>query len=178
MKKSIHAEMRSPRAKAAQLRRGGITPCSLIGASLAESRSIQMETMEAKKLLREQKVGSRLDLQLEGKTYAVMLKEAAVNNLKDEIEHLDFQVLQEDRKVKGVAHIVLTNRDKNAGFIRQSVDVIPYCAYPKDIVDTVEVDLSKVAVGSSLAVKDLEIAQKDDIELLIQADTTDRKSVV
>ena len=168
---TVIAVKRDPRAKAKQLRRMGIVPCSVYGASLPASLSVQLDQNTVSKLLRGKDVGSRVELTLNDKVVPVIIKEIARDTLKNEVQHIGFQVLKADVKVNGTAHIVLANQEKIGGFVSQVLFEIPYTAYPADLVDTITIDLTELAVGSSLMVRDLEIANNPRLELLIDADT-------
>ena len=149
----------------------GIVPCAVYGASLPASLSVQLDQNTVSKLLRGKDVGSRVELTLNDKVIPVIIKEIARDTLKNEVQHIGFQVLEADAKVNGTAHIVLVNQEKIGGFVSQVLFEIPYAAYPADLVDTITIDLTEIAVGSSLMVRDLEIANNPRLELLIDADT-------
>lgn len=168
---TIIVTQRSPRAKAKQLRKAGIAPGSIFGASLPQSISIQMDTVAAVKMLRGKNIGSEATLELDGKKMPVLIKEISRNALTNELVHLEFQALDANTKINTVAHINLLNREKMPGYVNQSLFTIPYCALPADITDTITIDLTTLKVGASLSVGELDIAKNENIELLIPADT-------
>lgn len=168
---SISAEIRSPQAKAKNLRKAGLVPCCIFGPRLQKSISVQITQDEAKKLLREKHKGSKLEIGVGGEKTTVLIRDISRDPVKDEIEHISFQALVADKKVNTVARVVLLNRDKVSGYVSQALFEIPYAALPADLVDTVTVDLADRKAGCRCTVKDLAIAKNDRIELLLDKDS-------
>ena len=93
---TIQANLRDVHAKAKQLRRSGIVPCSIYGAGLEESLSIQVSSSDARQLKRTKRTGSLVDVLVEKKRYHALIKDLEYNNLNDEIVHISFQSLKTD----------------------------------------------------------------------------------
>lgn len=154
-----------------QLRRAGFVPGSICGSALPESVSIQMDAAAADKLARSARVGSKLNVLLDGKTISVQLKDKTLDILKHDVRHIVFQALSADKKIKSVIDIVLLNEDKVAGVLEKMLLEIPYSALPDDMIDTVSVDLDGLAVGTILTVADITELQNEKIELHIDEDS-------
>lgn len=167
---TVLAEKRDPAAKAKQLRRLGIVPCAVYGTALKESLSIQIEQNAARQLKRSKRNGSKVNVQVDGKTYPSLIKDLEYNNLSNQIVHISFQVLDADKKVNSVADIVLLNKDKVAGVLEQMQMQVPHAAQPEYLIDTVTVDLEGMPVGTTLTIGDIPEFQSDKIEL--QADAS------
>jgi len=162
---AIQAKMRDVHAKAKQLRRSGIVPCSIYGAGLEESLSIQVSSSDARQLKRTKRTGSLVDVLVEKKRYHALIKDLDYNNLNDEIVHISFQSLEKGKKANGVADIILLNKDKVQGVLEQIQMQIPHAAEPEYLLDTVTVDLENCSVGTVITVGDIPEFQNDNIEL-------------
>ena len=89
-----------------------------------------------------------------------------------QIIEMDFQALVKGEKVHSVAEIVLHNKDKVVdGVLEQLLSEISYKAVPEAIVDRVDVDCSKLRLGDTLKVSDLEIAQDKNVDIMTHMDT-------
>ena len=85
---------------------------------------------------------------------------------------MTFQHLIATEKVKGVAEIVLLNEDRTNGFLTRDISTVEYKAYPKDIVDKIEIDVAKLPIGTELTVADLDIAKNKDIDVTTPLDSS------
>ena len=166
---TIMAQKRDPAAKAKQLRRVGIVPCVIYGAGLTESLSVQIDQRTARQLKRTKRNGSKVNIQMDGKTYPSLIKDLEYNSMNDEIVHISFHVLDTGKKFNSVADIVLVNKDKVAGVLEQIQMQIPHSAEPEHLLDTVMVDLENMPIGTTLRVGDIPEFQNDKIELQVDA---------
>lgn len=167
----IMAEMRDPAVKAKQLRRSGIIPCVISGADLKESLSIQIDQNTARQLRRTKRDGSKIDIQVDGKTYHTLIKDLEYNSLTDSIVHISFHVLNAEKKVNSVADIVLLNKDKVQGILEQIQMKVPHAAVPEYLLDTVVIDLAAIPVGTTLTIGDIPEFQSNKIELQAEPDS-------
>lgn len=165
MMDTIKVAKRDFTIKAKKLRRNGMVPGSVFGGSLKESVSLQINEAEARKLIANHFVGSRLNLDLEGKIIPVQLKEKSVNNLNNEIMDLSFQALKADQKVNSVINIVLTNTDKVTAILEEMTVEIPYAALPADMIDTIEIDVDGMGPGTVVTVADVKELQSDKLDV-------------
>lgn len=158
--------------KAKQVRREGFVTGNLFGKDIDGSIPLVIERKEAEKIQRECLKGSQLYLELDGKKYDVLLKELDYDFMKNQILEIDFQSLVKGEKVHTVAEIVLQHKDKvAAGVLEQLLTEISYKAVPEAIVDRIDVDCSKLRIGDTLTVADLDIAKNKDIEIVTHMDT-------
>lgn len=164
---TITVQKRNPEEKAKKLRRAGLVPCIIFGGNLQESISIQMEEAVARKLVRFKREGSKLQLNLEGQTIPVQIKEKEQNTLNNEIVHISFQALSADQKVNSVIHIILKNSDVIVGSLERMLLEIPYASLPVDMIDTVTVDLEGMPVGTVLTVADIPELKSEKIDLRV-----------
>ena len=166
----IKVEKRDPRMNGKQLRRAGIVPCCVYGGSLPNALSIQMEQKAADQLMRTKREGSRLQLELNGKIVHVQIKEKVKDLITGKAEHIQFQSLRADQKVNSIAHIFLKNADNVPGILEQMLYEVPFSSLPKDMIDTVTIDLEGRPTGTVLTVADIPEFQSSDIELQIKSD--------
>lgn len=163
----IHVKKRDTGIKAKRLRQLGMVPGNIIGKSLPESISIQMEETEARRLVRQLREGSKIAINLEGQAIPAQIKEKSLNTLNNEILHLSFQALVADEKVNSVIHILLENEEKAGNQLEKMMMEIPYASLPADMIDTITIDLDGMAVGTVVMVKDIPELMSDAIELRV-----------
>ncbi|MFR7392728.1 MAG: hypothetical protein ACLUTF_08605 [Anaerostipes hadrus] len=76
------------------------------------------------------------------------------------------------KKIHTTAAIELLNEDAvQNGIVEQSLSEIEYKAFPADIVEKVEIDLTQYNVGDMIHVKDLPLAANSKISLVTPEDT-------
>ena len=163
----IHVKTRDTGIKAKRLRQLGMVPGNIIGKSLPESISIQMEEAEARRLVRQLREGSKIAIDLEGQAIPAQIKEKSLNTLNNEILHLSFQALVADEKVNSVIHILLENEEKAGNQLEKMMMEIPYASLPADMIDTITIDLDGMAVGTVVMVKNIPELMSDAIELRV-----------
>ena len=109
---------------------------------------------------------------MDGKKYNVLLKELDYDTMKRQILELDFQALVSGEKIHSVAEIIFHNKEMVVdGVLEELLTEIEYKAVPEALVERVDIDCSKLKVGDSLTVGDLEIAKDKDIEIVTHLDT-------
>lgn len=167
---NIQVQKRDFTVKAKQLRRLGFVPGSIFGKSIPESISVQMEDSIAQRLVRQKREGSRLILDVEGQIIPVQIKEKTINTINNEIVQLSFQALTENEKVNSVIHIFLANDDKVPGQLERMLIEVPYASLPKDMIDTITLDLENIQRGETITIRDIPELMTDKIELQIDPD--------
>ena len=169
---TLKAEKRTMDVKAKQLRRSSYVVGNVFGKEMEGTIPVKMDKMEVERLLRSCHTGSQINLDVEGKVYDALIKEIDFNPLKGQINEIEFQALVSNEKVHSTAEVVLLNREKvSEGVLQQQVEEISFKAYPSDLVDKVEIDVSGMKPGDSIKVKDLSIAKNSKIELMADPET-------
>lgn len=169
---TLNVQKRNMETKAKKLRREGYVTGNLFGKEFDGSIPLAIEKKEAERIQRECYKGSQLTLALDGKKYAVLLKEIDYNPMKRQILEMDFQALVKGEKVHSVAEIILHNQDKIVeGILEQHLSEVSYKATAEWLMDRIDVDCSDLKVGDTLRVSDLEVAQNHNIELMTHTDT-------
>lgn len=169
---TLKVQKRDMGTKAKRLRREGYVTGNLFGKDMEGSVPLQIEKKEAERIQRECLKGSKLVLDLDGKKYNVLLKELDYDTMKRQILEMDFQALVSGEKIHSVAEIIFHNKEMVVdGVLEELLTEIEYKAVPEALVERVDIDCSKLKVGDSLTVGDLEIAKDKDIEIVIHLDT-------
>lgn len=170
---TLNAEKRNMSTKAKKLRRDGYVTGSLFGKELEESIPLQLTKKDVEQLLKKEGKGGRVALTVEGKTYDALIKEVDYNALKREVDEIDFQALVSTEKVHSSAEIHLINEGKIVGGIpQQMIHEINFKALPAALVEKIELDVGNLKVGDTLRVKDLEIFNHSDIDVLADPEAT------
>ena len=168
---TLKVQRRNMETKAKKLRREGYVTGNLFGKEIEGSIPLQIEKQEAERIERECMKGSQLYLELDGKTYDVLIKEMDYRAMKHEIVEMDFQALVKGEKVHSVAEVILLNKEKvTEGVLEQLLEEIAYKATPEELVEKVEIDCAALRLGDTLKVADLDIAKNDKIDLQTDLD--------
>lgn len=169
---TLKVQKRDMGTKAKRLRREGYVTGNLFGKDMEGSIPLQIEKKEAERIQRECLKGSKLILDLDGKKYNVLLKELDYDTMKRQILEMDFQALVSGEKIHSVAEIIFHNKEMVVdGVLEELLTEVEYKAVPEALVERVDIDCSKLKVGDSLTVGDLEIAKDKDIEIMTHLDT-------
>lgn len=166
----VTVEKRDMAVKAKKLRKNGLVPCSACGMNPAEQVLFTIPEGDARKLLKEKSKGALVTLKCGEEEISTLIKNVSVNGMNSQIEDISFQSLTEGQVVSTVAKVVLKNKDKAATLVQMLMPEIPYKALPEHIVETVEVDLTKLRPGDQVNVGDLPICEDPNVELLVKKD--------
>ena len=167
---TLKVQRRNMETKAKKLRREGYVTGNLFGKEIEGSIPLQIEKQEAERIERECMKGSQLYLELDGKTYDVLIKEMDYRPMDHQILEMDFQALVKGEKVHSVAEVILLNKEKvTEGVLEQLLEEIAYKA-TEELVEKVEIDCATLRLGDTLKVADLDIAKNDKIDLQTDLD--------
>ena len=168
---TLRVQRRNMETKAKKLRREGYVTGNLFGKEIEGSIPLQIEKQEAERIERECMKGSQLYLELDGKTYDVLIKEMDYRPMDHQILEMEFQALVKGEKVHSVAEVILLNKEKvTEGVLEQLLEEIAYKATPEELVEKVEIDCATLRLGDTLKVADLDIAKNDKIDLQTDLD--------
>ena len=168
---TLKVQRRNMETKAKKLRREGYVTGNLFGKEIEGSIPLQIEKQEAERIERECMKGSQLYLELDGKTYDVLIKEMDYRPMDHQILEMDFQALVKGEKVHSVAEVILLNKEKvTEGVLEQLLEEIAYKPTPEELVEKVEIDCATLRLGDTLKVADLDIAKNDKIDLQTDLD--------
>ena len=164
---TLTAEKRDLKTKAKKLRKEGYVIGNLFGRDIENSIPLKVDSREAAKFLKDNKKGAHITLLVDGENVDAIVKEIDYNAMKNETMFINFQALVADEKIHTTAAIELLQN----GIVEQALSEIEYKAFPADIVEKVEIDLTQYNVGDMIHVKDLPLAANSKISLVTPEDT-------
>ena len=155
------AEPRSGEIKAKNLLLQGRVPVILYGPE-QESVSATIDKVELLRVIDKIAETTSIVLDLEGKEYRAFVKAIQRNKVTDSIIHMDLFVPSQGHKMELNIPIRLIGTpagvDKG-GILDHILNELPVSVLPKDIVDSIDIDISSLGIGSILRVKDLPIPE-------------------
>jgi len=153
------------RGASRRLRRSGRAPGIVYGAG-SEPQPIELDHNALFHAMRNEAFHSSiLTMKLDGSATKVLLRDVQMHPFKNEILHIDFQRVDENRKIrmKVPLHFVLGEDSpavKLAGAIISHVATdIDVACLPRDLPEFIEVDLSNLEAGGSIHVSALKLPQ-------------------
>lgn len=158
---SLRTNVGKKDAKAA--RREGQVPCVVYGSG--KQTHFTVRHVDIHKAMYSPDVYA-FNLDIDGAKVKAIIQEFQQHPVTDKIMHVDFLELADDKLVKVDIPVTLFGRSigvMNGGRLQQVFRKLTVVGYPKDLPDTIEVDISKLRIGHSVRVKELE---SDGIKLL------------
>ena len=158
----------------AKERRRGKIPAILYSKG-KETKLIFIKERELEKILTQYGSSTRLALNSAGEKYYAVIKEIQRDNLKNNLLHVDLQTLNENQKIKLTLPIYLINKESvesTSEFLQIQHNEIDIQTYPKFIPHRIEADAKLLKKKDSLTVADLNIADNENIEILLDRNTT------
>ncbi|PID46710.1 MAG: 50S ribosomal protein L25/general stress protein Ctc [Proteobacteria bacterium] len=163
----LDATLRTDKGKGAsrRLRRTGKIPAIVYGGE-GEPVSISLaENQLVRNLQEEQFYSSIINLNIDGNTEKVLLRDLQRHPARPVVLHADLQRISSNEKVKVVVQLHFVNEEACAG-VKQSggkvmkamMDLEIYCL-PKDIPEFVEVDVLDLNLGESVHISDLKLPE-------------------
>jgi large subunit ribosomal protein L25 len=98
------------------------------------------------------------DIVVEGKTYRCILKDKQFDVLTDELSHVDFLELVEDRQVIANLPLKFTGQPagvKAGGRLETKMKSLRVRTLPKFLVEAIEVDITELQLNTNLRVEDV-----------------------
>jgi large subunit ribosomal protein L25 len=164
---TLKAEKRSMDVKAKKLRREGFVTGNVFGREIEKSIPVKMEKPAVERLLKKQHKGSQVLLDIDGQIYNTLIKDVEYNPIAGRVDEIEFQALVSNEKVHSVAEVRVVNHEMvQGGVIQENLSEIAYKALPAALIDQITIDAAALKVGDTVRVKDLEIAQNPEIELM------------
>lgn len=158
--------------KVKKIRKNGFVPAVIYGRHI-DSISVQIKQEEAMKFLQVHSMGSKVLLEVDGEEVLAILKEFQRNPSNHKIVHIEFHALTSGEIVKVTIPVYYMNRDSidQDTFLQVQMNEIDISALPEFLIDHVSVDVSKYSLGDSVYVRDLEISNNENIEVLSPEDS-------
>ena len=179
MKIEINAKERKSKGTGAsrRLRHEGTTPGILYGG-VKDSISLEIDTKELFMQFRHEAFhASILTLNLEGKKESVILRDFQMHPVRNNIQHIDFQRINENEKISVKVPFHFINEETapgvkiEGGLVSHIMTEIDISCLPKDLPQYIEVDLGDLAMGESIHLS--EVTVPEGVELTSLTDEND-----
>jgi large subunit ribosomal protein L25 len=138
------------------VRNAGQVPCVLYGRGTQTHFAIK--DIAAEKLIFNPDV-FQVELDIDGQKSKAIIQELQQNPVTDKIVHIDFLELDENKPVRVALPVRLSGSSRGVmagGKLLQVYRRLKVIALPKDLPEAIIVDISKLRIGQSIRVGDLE----------------------
>ncbi|MBV8048557.1 MAG: 50S ribosomal protein L25/general stress protein Ctc [Paludibacterium sp.] len=159
-----------------RLRHAGKLPGVIYGADKA-AESIVLDHNPVYYALKEEDFHSGiLNLVVDGKKEAVLLRDFQMHPYKQQVMHIDFQRVDLNAPIHVHVPLHFVNADESPAVKTQGAKIthvlndVDVRALPNQIPHFIEVDLSKIAAGESVHLSDLKVPAGVEISLLVRGD--------
>ncbi|MGD6819083.1 50S ribosomal protein L25/general stress protein Ctc [Metabacillus sp. 84] len=128
-----------------------------------ENKAVSLDSIDLLKTLRDEGRNAIIKLDVDGKTHSVMVNDMQMDTMKNEILHADFLAVNLDSEVDVEVPLHLTGDAqgvKDGGVLQQPLYQVSVTAKPSDIPQSIEVDISNLAVNDTITVSDLKDEKK------------------
>jgi len=146
-----------------RLRHDGKVPGVLYGGDGA-AQAIEVEHNPLFHALRKEKFhASILDMELDGKSERVLLRDFQMHPYKAQVLHIDFQRVSENQKIHMRVPLHFFGQDDSpaiklgGGLINHVMSEVDVACLPKDLPEYIEVDLSGLEAHQTVRVLDLKM---------------------
>ena len=98
------------------------------------------------------------DIQVDGKSYRCIMKDLQFDKVSDSLDHVDFLELIEDKKVVATLPVKYTGTSigvKGGGRLITKIKSLKVKALPKDLKETIEVDITNLELNGNIRVQDV-----------------------
>jgi large subunit ribosomal protein L25 len=154
-----------------RLRMMGMVPGILYGGEKPPV-SIELDHKDLLQNLKNEKFhASILSLELAGAKEQVLLRAVNMHPFKLQVQHVDFQRVQKDKKIHMKVPLHFVNAEKSPGVKEQGgvvnhvMNELDVTCFPDDLPEFVEVDLGGMTVGHSLHLRDLTLPKGVEVPL-------------
>ncbi len=154
------ARQQTGKCPAGRLRRDGMVPAVLYGTGVKGAVSLVLNTKELEKVLHTAAGGNVLvNLSIEGdKATTVMFKDICRHPLSGSIQHVDLFAIQMDHRITVEVPVHIVGKAAGlafGGIVQQETRKISIECLPVDIPDSLDLDVTPLAIGQSLHVRDV-----------------------
>ncbi|MBB1059638.1 50S ribosomal protein L25/general stress protein Ctc [Marilutibacter spongiae] len=168
---SLKAASRKVEGKGAsrRLRHAGVIPAIVYGGK-SEPKSIELE--HEKTWLASQNewfYSSIIDLEIDGKSEKVLLRDMQRHPYKQLIMHLDFQRVTAGQALRTSVPLHFVNEDKSAAgkaadvVVTHELNEVQISCLPKDLPEFIEVDLAELELGQTIHLSEIKLPKGVEI---------------
>ena len=147
-----------------RMRSDGLLPGIIYGSD-KESNIVEMNLNQVEKILKNHSSDSVLievDLEDEG-SVRVLLKEVQYHPVTSSILHVDLQRVVAGKPIQVDVAIELNGEPegvKSGGIIDHKIHSLSVECLPKDMIESIPVDITNLEIGDSLTVSDIKVSSK------------------
>jgi large subunit ribosomal protein L25 len=174
MKIIVKANARSVQGTGAsrRLRRADKVPGILYGGG-QDAANIELNHKDLYHQIKKEAFhASILDMELDGKSQQVLLRNVQMHPFKANVLHVDFQRVAADRKIQMKVPLHFVNGDVapgvklSGGIVSHILNELDIVCLPKDLPEFIEVDLMELSAGHSFHISDIKMpAGVESVEL-------------
>lgn len=153
------------------LRRAGQMPAVVYNSQLNQPVSVDLKAFD--RVFRTQGTSSVIDLEVDGDVVPVLVKAVQMDKRRREPRHADFYAVTANQPVSVHLPIELTGVAigmRDGGQLDVQRREVHISILPRLIPGTIEIDISGLAIGDSLHVRDLEARLPAEAEILDDLD--------
>lgn len=158
-----------------RLRRAGKVPGIVYGAN-QPAQVIELDHNALYLQLRQEAFhASILNMNLEGSTERVLLRDVQMHPWKQQVLHVDFQRVSANQKIHMKVPLHFNNAEvspgvKAGGIVAHVMSDIEISCLPDDLPEFIEVDLSNLQLGHSVHISDLTLPRGVESVQLVRGD--------
>ncbi|TQR18198.1 50S ribosomal protein L25/general stress protein Ctc [Psychrobacillus vulpis] len=141
----------------ASLRKNGFIPAVVYGFEM-ESQPIAVDEKDLAKTLREVGRNGVMKLEVDGEPVNVVMNDYQMNILKGQMIHADFLAINMKEELEVNVLVNITGDSigvSEGGILQQPNREVTITVKPSDIPESIEVDVSQMAIGDTLTIADV-----------------------
>ncbi|RKP45448.1 50S ribosomal protein L25 [Cohnella endophytica] len=158
----VQARQESTKGELRRIRSAGQVPGVVYGKGLDSPARIVIDGKDLAAVLRSQS-NSVIEIDVPGAgKQPVMLSDLQRDPISRKIMHIDFHRIDMNQKVTTAARLDITGvspGEKEGGMLQLVAHEVEIECYPKDIPDTIRVDVSQLGVGDHLTIGELKFPE-------------------
>ena len=141
-----------------RLRAEGRVPAIVYGVHSPLPISIDLQ--EFNHAFRHISENTLIDIKVDDKVRHVLIKDYSIETLSDKVIHLDFLEVEKGKLLKTHIPLIAVGSaigSRSGGVFEQAAHEIEIECLPKDIPDTIEVNIDHLEIGQSIRISDLSL---------------------
>lgn len=163
----INGSLRTGTGKKAakQIRKGEQVPAVIYGGDI--NMSIVLTTTDLKPIVYTPNVHI-VNIKIDGKVYETIVKDIQFHPVSDEILHMDFLHIFDNKKVTVSLPVILSGQSeaaKQGGKIILVTRKLRACGFPQELPETLDVDITDLGLGKSIMVGDLKFDKVQIVDI-------------
>lgn len=134
-----------------------------------ETKSLEVDEKVFEHVFRRAGTTSVIELDLDGETHSVIVKDVQMHPVRNQVLHIDFQALDMTERIKVLIPVNLLHREEiklQPSVLTQLLNEVEVECLPGNIPNTADADVSEMDFTTPLFVSDLDIAKDENIEIL------------